>query len=336
MGLKFDCIGFGSINLDEFWEVPKEFFKLTGVYPGQEVVRNVEWFNRYYPLLKQTGSLKALGPGGSAANTIAALRRLGFVTGFFGAVGNDVDLAMSLEELGSKHLLKIRRVNIPSGRCLALINSEDLNRDRALIILPNANELADFDASDNQYFCESSWIHMTSFVDLRPLESQNRLIKTLPETVRVSFDPGALYCAMGAKALETILSRSEILFVTREELSAITGLDDLNRAVLITLELGIRTVVVKMGPKGIIAFESNGQWFQEPILTAQVVDRTGAGDVVAAGFLAGRILGLSITDCLQLAAAAASYSIQDYGRSSYPDRQFLKKFLANQNKNVYL
>jgi ribokinase len=336
MGLKFDCIGFGSINIDEFWEVPEEFFRLTGVYPGQEVVRNVEWFNQYYPLLKQTASMKGVGPGGSAANTIAALHSMGFLTGFYGAAGNDADQIITLEELGSEHLLKIRRVDMPSGRCLALIDYKDPNRDRALIIVPNANGLADFEASDSQYFSESSWVHMTSFVDLKPLDAQKRLIGTLPESVRVSFDPGVVYCRMGARALETILLGSEILFVTTEELFMMTGLVDLNKAVSILLGHGVKTVVVKMGPEGIMAFESNKQFFQKPIVAARIVDRTGAGDVAAAGFLAGRILELSITDCLQLGAAAASYSIQDYGRSSYPDRQFLKNFLANLNKNVYL
>ncbi|MFH0960956.1 MAG: hypothetical protein V1897_19905, partial [Pseudomonadota bacterium] len=99
--MKFDCIGFGSINIDEFWEAPKEFFQLIGVFPGQEVVRNVQWFNQFYPLLQQAGSLKAVGPGGSAANTVAALRRMGVETGFFGAAGEDVADFVHLEELGS-------------------------------------------------------------------------------------------------------------------------------------------------------------------------------------------------------------------------------------------
>ncbi|MFH0957644.1 MAG: carbohydrate kinase family protein, partial [Pseudomonadota bacterium] len=224
----------------------------------------------------------------------------------------------------------------PSGRCLALINFDDKDLDRALIILPNANGSANFNATDEDYFRESQWIHMTSFVDLSPLQAQKELIRSLPHSVKISFDPGIIYCRMGLTSLETILLSSEILFVTREELVQLTGLDELNAAVRILLGHGVRTIVLKMGPEGIMAFEPNGQWFQKPIPPKRVVDRTGAGDVAAAGFLAGRILSLSTADCLQLGATAASQSIQDYGRSSYPDKQFLKNFLANLNKNVNL
>jgi sugar/nucleoside kinase (ribokinase family) len=54
-----------------------------------------------------------------------------------------------------------------------------------------------------------------------------------------------------------------------------------------------------------------------------IKDRTGAGDVAAAGFLAGRLRNLDITECLRLSSEAASRSLMGYGRSSYPDKDFL-------------
>jgi hypothetical protein len=45
--------------------------------------------------------------------------------------------------------------------------------------------------------------------------------------------------------------------------------------------------------------------------------------VAAAGYIAGRLLGFDTAGCLLTAAMAASKSIEGYGRSSYPDRDFL-------------
>jgi sugar/nucleoside kinase (ribokinase family) len=49
----------------------------------------------------------------------------------------------------------------------------------------------------------------------------------------------------------------------------------------------------------------------EPI--ERLVDTTGAGDLFAAGFLAGLARGKGLQDCLKLGAIAAAEVIQHYG-----------------------
>ena len=49
----------------------------------------------------------------------------------------------------------------------------------------------------------------------------------------------------------------------------------------------------------------------EPIQA--LVDTTGAGDLFAAGFLAGQAQGREIDDCLRMGAIAAAEVIQHYG-----------------------
>jgi ribokinase len=333
--LKFDCAGYGSINIDEFWETSSEFFELVDIAPGEEVVRDVQWFNEYYPSLKMLGVLKAIGPGGSAANTIAALRRMGFSTGFFGAAGNDIEGKIDLDELGQSDLLRIRHTNLPSGRCIALINTDDAHRDRALVILPNANNLADKASLDVSYFCDAKWVHLTSFVSNGPLEAQRKLVQTIPDKVNISFDPGAVYCRLGMKVLESIIARSRILFLAEEELGALMGPTPMDKSISRLISIGAQTIVIKMGHKGIKAFQPNKTWFHDAVKPIRIVDRTGAGDVAAAGFIAGMILSLPIVDCLALASGAASKSIQGYGRSAYPDREYLNNFLVNRQTNAY-
>jgi ribokinase len=327
--LHYHAVGFGSLNLDEFWEVDRTFLREYGVTTGEEYVRDVDWFERAYAALAAQGHRVTVDPGGSAANMIAALRRMGFDTGFFGAAGRDDAAPLRLEELGRPDNLRVRLVDVPSGRCLAMIDRSDPSRDRGLVILPNANDLAGADTLDIAYFAKFRWVHLTSFVAREPLAAQIRLVRSLPRDVKVSFDPGAVYVPLGMEVLKPLISRADVLFATREELEALARTSDLAVAAADILDTGTRVVVVKMGAQGLIAFMQGETWYQAAITPRELKDRTGAGDVAAAGFLAGTLCALNMDACLELAARAASASIEGYGRSAYPDRAFLEGFLSS-------
>jgi sugar/nucleoside kinase (ribokinase family) len=122
---------------------------------------------------------------------------------------------------------------------------------------------------------------------------------------------------------------TDTLFVTETELQMLTDETLPERAVGMLFEIGASTVVVKMGDRGIVAAQRN-TWIHQPAVKApSVKDRTGAGDVAAAGFLAGRLMSLGFKDCLHFAAICASKSIEGYGRNTYPDRALLEDYLTN-------
>jgi ribokinase len=324
-----DVVGFGSLNLDEFWEVPTEFLREFHLEPGQEYVKDIGWFRSTYPALQERGINRARDPGGSAANMIAALRKMGFRTGFYGSAGAEDCGLLRPEELGRPEHLRIRLVDVPSGRCLALIDRDDPQRDRALVILPNANDLAGTEGPELAYFEQARWIHMTSFVSGSPLHAQIRLVEKLRGGTHLSFDPGVIYSSMGFEAMEPLLRRADILFCTEEELLAMTSESLVERSLERIFAMGIGTVVIKQGSKGLTACRPEGAFFQTALPARVVRDRTGAGDVAAAGFLAGVLAGMDVRKCAEIAAAAAARSIEGYGRSSYPDSEFFDAFIPH-------
>lgn len=327
---RLDVIGFGSLNLDEFWEVPEELLTEQGLRTGEEYIRDTPWFHLMYDQLSSRGIPKSVDPGGSAANTIAALKRMGFQTGFFGATGRADWSALRLEELGKIEDLRIIGTDSPAGRCLSLINRNDPQRDRCLVIIPNANDLVGQQWLERDYFSRARWVHFTSFVSTSPLLAQILVVENLGTETLVSFDPGAVYARLGLEALLPILRRTSILFVSVEELLLLTGRDNPQKGVADILDLGTRQVILKRGAEGIQLFSALESVFQASIPPRRIVDRTGAGDVAAAGFLAGILMALDTQKSLLLAAMAASRSIEGYGRSAYPDHVFLRRFLASQ------
>jgi sugar/nucleoside kinase (ribokinase family) len=75
----------------------------------------------------------------------------------------------------------------------------------------------------------------------------------------------------------------------------------------------VPTLVVTRSEHGAMAF-ANGERAHVPAVPVKrLVDTTGAGDLFAAGFLAGQARGRSLEQSLRLGAVAASEVIQHYG-----------------------
>ncbi len=320
-------IGFGSLNLDEIWEAPFPFLEELQLEPGSETVQDINWFEKFYPELKRRARLCEISPGGSAANTIAALRRMGLKTGFFGACGVKDFGALNLESLGDPQDLVIAKLDAASGRCVSLMSNKEPGRDRRLIILPNANDLVGDLSLDTDFFNRAQWVHMTSFASPAVLRSQVKVASCLSEGTKLSFDPGPIYSQKGFLELRPLLERTELLFGDMIELKAMA--DNSRDPIAFLLEAGVNAIVEKRGPEGIALHIPGKEIFKPAVKVSEVKDRTGAGDVAAAGFLAGRVAGLQDRDCLDMAVYAAAKSIEGFGRSAYPDKSFYNQALLS-------
>jgi len=79
-----------------------------------------------------------------------------------------------------------------------------------------------------------------------------------------------------------------------------------------TLERGAQLAVAMRGAQGSLA-SSGGEVFRGTALPVTVRDTTGAGDSFIAGFLAARLSGKSISDCLAQGHEAAAQTCQIFG-----------------------
>jgi sugar/nucleoside kinase (ribokinase family) len=85
----------------------------------------------------------------------------------------------------------------------------------------------------------------------------------------------------------------------------------------------VPTVVVTQSEKGAFAL-SDGRRVEVPAEPVDaLVDTTGAGDLFAAGFLAGQARGLGLEQSLKLGAICAAEVIQHYGARPEADLRAL-------------
>ena len=292
-------IGVGALNIDHIYKVERI------IEDGETAV---DWAKSF--------------PGGSAANTIYGLAKLGVSTGFCGAVGDDKESQTLLKDFRGVGVDTSRIVVKPKARTGSVLALSDRGGQRSLYVQPGANGLLDLDDLDFGYINQAEMLHLSSFADDSQFQMSLGLILRLDDSVRLSFSPGALYAVKGINSLTPFLSRTHLLFVNQSELQQITG-GDLADGAQKCLQAGCRIVVVtlgrgkKMGKTNAVSYvrDAENEYIIESPggdLTADV-DTTGAGDAFAAGFIYGLVKGKGLAECGRLGDAVAKLCISRTG-----------------------
>jgi ribokinase len=277
-------------------------------------------------------------PGGSAANTIYGLARLGIKTGFLGAVGDDEPGRACLKDFQQAGV-DASQVRVKKGQetGLALCLSDRAGK-RSIYLSPGANSLLEPEDIDRDYLGRAKMVHLSSFVDDKQFDLQAELVAKLPPEVKISLAPGMLYAARGMKALSPLLKRSALLFINKDEIEKLTG-EDYAAGAKECLSQGCQIVVVTLG-KGakqarsgrvLTAYirDRNGEYRVEPSLSPpDHPETTGAGDAFAAGFLFGLLKGKKLEDCGRLGDTLACCALSKIGaREGLPTLPALRKML---------
>jgi len=299
--MKLDVIGFGALNVDKLYRVKRI------ARAGEE-----SFITRYDEI-----------PGGSAANTIVGLARLGMKVGFIGKIANDKEGKLQFKSLKEEKIDMTNVIISEEGESGIVIGFVDENGERALYVNPGVNDAIKFEEIDQTYLRNTKFLHFTSFVGEKPFKVQKKIIKTISEPL-VSFDPGELYIQKSLTVLRPIIKKCYVLFLNEREQQILTG-KDFQTGSKILLKNGAQVVAVKLGGKG--CYVTNGQ--EKYLIDAyhvQVVDTTGAGDAYCAGFLYGLVMSKDLYTCGQLGNWVASCKIQKMGsREGLPLRSALRE-----------
>ncbi len=299
---RFDVVGFGALNMDKLFRVNK-------IAKAEEEGFIIDCEEAC---------------GGSAANTIVGLARLGCKVGFIGKVASDREGLMLVEDFRNEDVDVNSIIQAKNGRSGSVMGFVDKNGERALYVDPGVNDTIEFNEIDKEYVLQSKFLHLTSFIGEKSFLSQKKLVAVLPKSVKISLDPGELYARRGLTALEPIIKRAFVLMPNLKELELLTGMHDYAMGADFLIGRGVKIVAVKLGGKG--CYVTDGK--EEHLIKAfkvKVVDTTGAGDAFCAGFLFGLISGESLYECGRIGNFVASRCIMKMGaRPGLPRLEDLK------------
>ena len=287
---RFDVVGFGALNLDKL-------FKVNKLAKAEE-----ESFVEDY----------AEACGGSAANTVVGLARLGCKVGYIGKVGCDREGEMLIQDFGNECVNTAGVVRAGQGKSGSVMGFVDKKGSRALYINSGVNDTIAFDEVNARYAAQARFLHLTSFVGDESFQTQKKLLDVIPESTKVSFDPGALYARRSLVALEPIIRKTYVLMPNALELTLLTGEIAYSKGADAMISRGIKIVAVKLGSEGCYVTDGNERHVIEPF-KVDVVDTTGAGDAFCAGFLYGLINGKSLLECGNMGNFVASRCVMKMG-----------------------
>lgn len=302
--VRFDVVGFGALNVDTLLKVDK----IAGAEEESFTQDCTE------------------GCGGSAANTMVGLARLGCKVGFIGKVADDHEGKLQIDCFKTEGVDTdgiIRAKKGKSGVCLGFVDKKGA---RALYINSGVNDTIEFREINPAYVSQTQFLHLSSFVGEKSFRTQKKLMSFLPDSVKISFDPGSLYAQKGFAAIEPIIQNSTVMMPNAMELELLTGQREIPKGAAMLIDMGVEIVAVKLGSKG--CYVTNGeekktiQPFKVP-----VVDTTGAGDAFNAGFLYGLLHDKQLAECGRLGNFVASKCVMKMGaRAGLPCARDLASF----------
>ena len=266
--------------------------------------------------------------GGSAGNTAAGLAALGCKAGFIGQVGDDQLGAIfrhDVESLGVDFLVPARGDVGATARCLILVTPD---AQRTMNTFLGAAQLLEAKDVDLSVVAGAGITYLEGYLwdPAAPRAAMEAAIDAARGAGRkVAFTLSDSFCI--SRHRDSFLQliedgRIDILFANEAEITELTGEADFDAAVA-AVAPKVATLVVTRSEQGAIAIsgETRVAVAAEPI--ERLVDTTGAGDLFAAGFLAGEARGLGLEVSLKLGAIAAAEVIQHYGARPEKDLKAL-------------
>jgi len=289
--------------------LPKGSMQLVDATAAQQLIESTQ------------GMERSFASGGSAANTICGLAKLGIPTAFLGKTADDengIAFGSDMKSHGVDTLLK-KSTATSSGFCTAFI-SPDGERTFATY-LGAALELNADDISD-ELFKGCDILHIEGYL----LQNHELIRKAIVSAKRMGLEVSldlASYNVVEENRdflTELIEKYTDIVFANEEESHAFTGLDA--EKTLEYFASKVKTAIVKVGCKGSWLMSGN----KKERITAystQLIDTTGAGDIYASGFLYAYVNGLDLKQCGKIGSFLASKIVAMIG-PKFPEQQWDK------------
>lgn len=266
---------------------------------------------------------RAMGPavivsGGSAANTAVGAASLGARTGFVGKVRDDELgrlFAHDLKAVGVAFDTRPAEAGPATARCFVLVTPDG---ERTMNTYLGACQDLGLDDVDPAQVASARILYLEGYLWDPPAAKD-----AFRKAVRIAHEAGnkvALslsdpFCVDRYRGEFRELVRDgsvDILFANAHELKSLYETADEDTAIAALRGEGIVGVVTRSAEGALVVSRDRTEAVAaSPVGT--VVDTTGAGDLFAAGFLAGLARGLDGRDCARLGALAAAEVIGHLG-----------------------
>lgn len=324
--IRYDVLAIGNAIVDVIAEADDAFIAQEKLTKGSMQLIDADRAETLYG---------AMGPGreisgGSAANTLAGLARLGHKTAFVGQVANDQLGDVFTHDIragGIDFDIPARTEQPPTARCLILVTPDAQRTMNTFLgaaqFLPaQAIVKEDIEAAAILYLEGYLWDPQEPRAAMRTAID---IARAAGRKVALTLSDAFVIDRHGADFItEMEAGHIDILFANEVEICALNKSDDFEASVAEIAKI-VPLLVVTRGEQGAIAILDGARTEVGAEPVTKLVDTTGAGDLFAAGVFAGLAQGRSMDQCLTMGAVCAAEVISHYGARPEADIAALVK-----------
>ena len=309
---QLDVVGFGNALVDVLSHQNDEFLKRINVAKGAMHLIDSERSAELYSLITERKTVS----GGSAANTVIGVGSLGGSAGYIGRVADD-DLGdifvKDMADLKIFHNTPRAPRRDSTGRCLIFVTPDGERTLNTFLGASNGLTTSDVDLGLVQ---RAKILFLEGYLwDLpRAKQAMEAAASAAHLNTKVALTLSDSFCVDRHRDsfLNLISDHVDVLLANDHEILSLFETENLNLAIQRAKSI-VSLVSVTRGPAGSVIASNSELVSIEAAKVFEVVDKTGAGDLYAAGLLYGLAQGYSLERCGKLGAIAAGEVISHMG-----------------------
>ena len=257
--------------------------------------------------------------GGSAANTAYWISQLGGEVGFIGKISNDElgkQFKSSLNSSGLKDFTVYEEEDNQTGLCAIFITPDG---ERTMNTYLGAGEYLSIEDLNIDSISDAKILYMEGYLWDKPSSKEAflhaaKLNKKTGGMNAISLSDVFCVDMHRDSFKDFIKSDIDYVFCNEDELNSLFKLNDINKSIENFEEtfLGVKQLICTLGSDGVLIYE-DGEKHTFSATEADVVDKTGAGDFFAGGYLFGLQKGLSLNESAEIANRSAAHVIGEIG-----------------------
>ena len=311
---KYSVAAIGNALLDLVCEVSEQFLSEEGISKG---VMNLVSLERSNNILKLVQPIKETA-GGSAANTISTLAKLGLKTGYIGKIADDPKGRVFKKDLIDSSIFYntdfLNKSNtVATGKCIVLITPD---KERTMITYLGATEFLDAIDIDEELIAQSEWLYLEGyrFDGQKSKEAFYKAIEIAKKNkTKIAITLSDSFCVDRHRSdfIYLLNESADMVFCNEDELKSLYQIQNIQKASDFIAD-SISCLACTCAERGAYLFHARST---SNISTnkVSVVDTTGAGDSFAAGFLYGLSKNFSFDKCANLGNIIAGEVLKVYG-----------------------
>lgn len=313
--MKYDVYAIGNALIDYEIEVDDAF--LAANHVEKSLMTLVDADRQKELIAAVAGRIREKQGGGSAANTVVAVSKLGGRAFYSCKVANDDDGNVFLKDLTDNGLdTNLKADALPegiTGKCLVMVSPDAERTMNTFLGITSDFSVSELDASalGNASYLFIEGYLVTSENGREAMKKAKRLAEESGTKVALTFSDPSMVKYFKKEMEEVVGAAVDLLFCNEEEAMLFTG-ESTVAAAREALKKVAHRFVITQGKNGAVIYDGDTFIDIEPY-QVKAVDTNGAGDMFSGAFLYAITNGHNFASAGKLASKASSEVVAKYG-----------------------